>query len=221
MTVNLVIKRKKQFTATSYWQNFCLIAAGKTILDCLNHIKRELDPDLAYRAECRSGICGTCALRVNGQPVLGCKCFLTPELLKNDYADRLDFGFEVQRPCVVVEPLVNQQVVADLWLDETTFWAELSKFEPWVHGDEQCKQTESAEQASAHDCTLCGICDAIEAEGSLKMQNGGLVRALAFYSKQDFKNLLGKYKIDSDKLKKAEELCPEKIKLGKLIGAAG
>jgi succinate dehydrogenase and fumarate reductase iron-sulfur protein len=68
-----------------------------TVLELLHKIK-EIDPTLSYRHMCRAGICGTCALKVNGKNVLACKTRL------NKFEDNT----------IVLEPLDNAVVVKDL-----------------------------------------------------------------------------------------------------------
>ena len=45
---------------------------GATVLDGLIHIQENIDPALAFRRSCRSAICGSCAVRVNGKASLIC-----------------------------------------------------------------------------------------------------------------------------------------------------
>lgn len=47
---------------------------GPMILDALVRIKNELDPTLTFRRSCREGICGSCAMNINGQNTLACLC---------------------------------------------------------------------------------------------------------------------------------------------------
>ena len=55
------------------WQDYELPAtAGMTVLDGLWIIKETLDPTLSWRSSCRMGICGSCAMWINGRPQLGC-----------------------------------------------------------------------------------------------------------------------------------------------------
>lgn len=44
------------------------------VLDALIKIKNEIDPTLAFRRSCREGICGSCAMNINGQNTLACLC---------------------------------------------------------------------------------------------------------------------------------------------------
>lgn len=47
---------------------------GPMLLDALVRIKNELDPTLTFRRSCREGICGSCAMNINGQNTLACLC---------------------------------------------------------------------------------------------------------------------------------------------------
>jgi len=80
-----------------------------TVLELLHKIK-EIDPTLSYRHMCRAGICGTCALKVNGRNVLACKTRL------NKFEDNT----------IVLEPLDNAVVVKDLVV-EHQFWFDMYK----------------------------------------------------------------------------------------------
>jgi succinate dehydrogenase (ubiquinone) iron-sulfur subunit len=51
---------------------------GPMMLDALIRIKNELDPTLTFRRSCREGICGSCAMNINGQNTLACLCTLPP-----------------------------------------------------------------------------------------------------------------------------------------------
>lgn len=50
---------------------------GPMVLDALVRIKNELDPTLTFRRSCREGICGSCAMNINGQNTLACLCMST------------------------------------------------------------------------------------------------------------------------------------------------
>lgn len=86
------------------------------VLDGLNYIKDRLDGSLSYRWSCRMGICGSCGMLVNGEPVLTCASFLV------DYAPGP----------IRVEPLANFPVVRDLIVDIGDFMAKLPRVLPWL-----------------------------------------------------------------------------------------
>jgi len=86
------------------------------ILDALNYIKDELDGTLSYRWSCRMGVCGSCGMMVNGEPVLSCAGFL-----------------ETYYPGPIrIEPLENFPVVRDLVIEMTDFMEKLERVQPWV-----------------------------------------------------------------------------------------
>lgn len=122
-----------------------------TVLDGLSHIKDRLDGTLSYRCSCRMGICGSCGVTVNGEPVLGCSAFLA------DYPSRV----------LRVEPLSNFPVVRDLVVDVDDVMGKLPKVKPWnIRKDEQDlrpgEYLQTPEQRAGYeqysmciDCMLC------------------------------------------------------------------
>jgi fumarate reductase iron-sulfur subunit len=86
------------------------------VLDALNFVKNELDGTLSFRWSCRMGICGSCGMNVNGEPVLTCAAYL------RDYAPGP----------VRVEPLSHFPVVRDLVIDLTDFLDKLQGVKPWL-----------------------------------------------------------------------------------------
>ena len=59
----------------SRMQTFSIPKEGPMVLDALMHIKNNVDPTLGFRRSCREGICGSCAMNINGKNGLAC---LTP-----------------------------------------------------------------------------------------------------------------------------------------------
>src|SRR6476620_12604287 len=80
---------------------------SQTVLDVVTHIQRNLDPTLAYRFACRVGMCGSCAMTVNGTPRWTCRT----------HVDKVARGGRVQ-----VAPLANMPVVRDLVADMREFF---------------------------------------------------------------------------------------------------
>ena len=86
------------------------------ILDALNYIKDKLDGTLSFRWSCRMGVCGSCGMMVNGEPVLSCASFL-----------------ETFYPGPIrIEPLVNFPVVRDLIIEMSDFMEKLERVQPWI-----------------------------------------------------------------------------------------
>ena len=80
---------------------------SQTVLDVVTHIQRHLDPTLAYRYACRVGMCGSCAMTVNGQPRWTCRT----------HVDRV-----AKNESLEVRPLRNLPVIRDLVTDMRTFF---------------------------------------------------------------------------------------------------
>ena len=56
---------------------------GMQVLDALIKIKNEIDPTLTFRRSCREGICGSCAMNINGQNTLACLCRIDRDASKD------------------------------------------------------------------------------------------------------------------------------------------
>ncbi len=126
---------------------------NQTILDVVTEIQREQDPTLAYRFACRVGMCGSCAMVVNGRPRWTCRTRVA-EVVGADGVLRL-------------EPLRNLPVVKDLAVDMAAFfdkWRDAKgAFEPGEAppADFAVVPPDSAErrEVDAHvECIGCGVC---------------------------------------------------------------
>jgi succinate dehydrogenase / fumarate reductase iron-sulfur subunit len=121
---------------------------GSMVLDALIHIKDDVDSTLTFRRSCREGICGSCAMNINGVNTLAC---ITPiEDIKGD---------------VKVYPLPHMPVVKDLVPDVNHVYAQLSSIQPWMKTQtpppsrerrQSPEELELIEEASA--CILCFCC---------------------------------------------------------------
>merc|ERR1719446_1889058 len=95
-----------------------LSECGPMTLDLLLKIKNEQDQTLTLRRSCREGICGSCAMNINGRNTLAC-------------LDRIDDdGAEMK-----VYPLPHMFVVKDLVPDMSNFYAQYKSIEPWLQAD--------------------------------------------------------------------------------------
>jgi len=133
----------------SYWQRFKVpVKRGMTLLEGLYYIKENLDGSLAFRASCRMGICGSCAVRVNGKPMLACETQILD--LK---AKKLD-----------IEPLDNMKVLKDLVVEFDDFFKKHEAVKPYLIRDDvsysnpvELLQTPE-ELKEYYDFTLCIKC---------------------------------------------------------------
>lgn len=125
---------------------------SQTVLDVVTHIQRHLDPTLSYRFACRVGMCGSCAMVVNGKSRWTCRTHVS-EVAEGDTLE--------------IAPLRNLPVVKDLVTDMREFfdkWAAAKgQFHPTTtrHDDFARVSPESAprQQVDAGiECIGCGVC---------------------------------------------------------------
>ena len=88
------------------------------VLDALIKIKNEVDPTLTFRRSCREGICGSCAMNIDGGNTLAC---LKP--------------IDEVKGAVRINPLPHMPVVKDLVPDLSQVYAQLRSIEPWLKAD--------------------------------------------------------------------------------------
>ena len=97
------------------------IGRGTTVLDALIRIKNECDGSLAVRYSCRSAICGSCAMDINGSEKLACRTSVRKEWERHGR--------------VTVAPLRNLPVIKDLVVDMSSFWGKVRDITPWLSTD--------------------------------------------------------------------------------------
>jgi fumarate reductase iron-sulfur subunit len=116
------------------------VPAGLTLLQALQHLKATIDPTLTFKSGCRSGICGTCAVRVNGREVLSC----SHKVQEGD----------------LVEPLQYHAVQRDLVVDKHKARETLKTATAWLHQSTPATITIEAEKRTEtqSDCILCDSC---------------------------------------------------------------
>ena len=157
MEVTLSVKRFDPDVASPapYYQEYQLeVDDSATVLDGLIKVREEVDGTLALRCSCRSAICGSCAMRVNGQAKLACNTKVADAARRGNGA-------------IVVEPAGNMQVIKDLVVDFKPFWDKVMAVEPWLQpeGPEPPPEQEylAPNEAMLHlagvmDCIMCGAC---------------------------------------------------------------
>jgi len=126
--------------------------ASQTVLDVVTHIQRVLDPTLAYRYACRVGMCGSCAMTVNGVPRWTCRTHVD-KAAKNDRIE--------------IAPLKNLPVIRDLVTDMREFFDKWARAKGRFEGNRTKKddfarvRPESAARMQADagiECIGCGVC---------------------------------------------------------------
>jgi succinate dehydrogenase iron-sulfur subunit len=121
---------------------------GPMVLDALIKIKNEMDSSVTFRRSCREGVCGSCAMNMNGKNGLACTT-----------------GADDVKGDVTVLPLPHMPVVKDLVPDMTNFYAQYASIEPWLKTettapDRERLQTEDDRRKldGLYECILCACC---------------------------------------------------------------
>ena len=121
---------------------------GPMVLDALLYIKNKIDPTLTLRRSCREGICGSCAMNIDGTNTLACTK-----------------GCDDINGPVKVYPLPHMPVVKDLVPDLTVPYAQLSSIQPWLQtvSPEPAKEWKQSHEDRAkldglYECILCFCC---------------------------------------------------------------
>jgi succinate dehydrogenase / fumarate reductase, iron-sulfur subunit len=122
---------------------------GPMVLDGLLWIKNNIDPTLTLRRSCREGICGSCAMNIDGANTLAC-------------TKGMD---DVSSGPVKVYPLPHLPVVKDLVPDLSTFYEQHKSVEPWLKTKSPTPDTEwlqsredRAKLDGLYECILCACC---------------------------------------------------------------
>lgn len=126
---------------------------GPMVLDALVKIKNEQDPTLTFRRSCREGICGSCAMNIDGTNTLAC----TKEIDKSVDSSK-------------IYPLPHMHVLKDIVPDLTNFYAQYKSIQPWlkVKPNSTSKPSPHKERLQSpedrnkldglYECILCACC---------------------------------------------------------------
>lgn len=153
-TTRILVKRYTPPQPSPYYQTYELrFHDDMTVLDALSNIKDTLDGSLSFRWSCRMGICGSCAMIINGKPVLTCQTYMRNVVKENTP--------------LTVEPLRNFPIIKDLIVDISDVFEKMRSTMPYVERMEKRavaegsfsqspKERKKIEQAS--QCIKCMIC---------------------------------------------------------------
>lgn len=125
---------------------------GPMVLDVLIKIKNEVDSSLTFRRSCREGICGSCAMNINGVNTLACLAYAPDDLAE-----------------LKIYPLPHMFVLKDLVPDMTNFYDQYKSIKPWLQQpshEEGKVVTKENMQSKAdrkkldgmYECILCACC---------------------------------------------------------------
>ena len=126
---------------------------GPMVLDLLIKIKNNIDTTLTFRRSCREGICGSCAMNINGENTLACLSPIpkTDEVLK-------------------IFPLPHMFVLKDLVPDMTNFYDQYKSIKPWLQQPSKKGKTneftkenlqskiERSRLDGMYECIMCACC---------------------------------------------------------------
>ena len=123
-------------------------SCGPMVLDALLKIKHEMDPTLTFRRSCREGVCGSCAMNIDGTNTLACT--KACEDVSGD---------------VKIYPLPHLPVIKDLVPDLTNFYAQYASIKPWMQTQSPApsrerlqSEEERKEIDGLYECILCACC---------------------------------------------------------------
>ena len=119
------------------------------ILDALIKIKSELDSTLTFRRSCREGICGSCAMNIDGTNTLACIKSIK-DISKN----------------ISIFPLPHMEIIKDLVPDMRHFYAQYTSIEPWIKNNTPISRNTERFQSEKdrkalngfYECVLCACC---------------------------------------------------------------
>ncbi|MEQ9326317.1 MAG: succinate dehydrogenase/fumarate reductase iron-sulfur subunit [Rhodospirillales bacterium] len=149
-TLTVRVRRGKE---SGTWQEFEVPhRESQTVLDVVTWIQRNLDPTLSYRFACRVGMCGSCAMTVNGKPRWTCRT----------HVSRVAEGGAIE-----IAPLRNMPVIKDLACDMTEFFQKWQRAEARFNGKsdrtEPLPKIDPASPArvaasAGIECINCAVC---------------------------------------------------------------
>ncbi|MDW8003115.1 MAG: succinate dehydrogenase/fumarate reductase iron-sulfur subunit, partial [Deltaproteobacteria bacterium] len=133
-----------------YFQTYDVrVEPGLTVLMVLLRIRDEIDGTLAFRSSCRSAVCGSCAMVINGKIDLACRTQIS----------------KFEEKTIILEPLPNMEIIKDLVVDMTPFWRMYEKVKPYLIRETEPPEKElpqSEEERKRIDqfvnCILCASC---------------------------------------------------------------
>jgi succinate dehydrogenase / fumarate reductase iron-sulfur subunit len=121
---------------------------GPMVLDALIWIKDKVDSTLAFRRSCREGICGSCAMNIDGTNWLACTRFIS----------------DTENPAAIY-PLPSLQIIKDLVPDLTHLYAQYGWVQPWLHSKTRAPDKERLQSIEErqrldgyYECILCFCC---------------------------------------------------------------
>ena len=120
-----------------YWETHTIeLEPHRSVLEGILQAKGRFDGSIGIRCSCRAAICGSCGVRINGQPGLACHTHLDEAL------ERSDDGL------ISVEPMGNMPVIKDLIVDmDAVHWKKIQSVTPWLLAASRCPSASTSSTA--------------------------------------------------------------------------
>ena len=159
----MVVKIKRQVAPVTepYWESFNYegpednTVAG--VLDSLNYrddiynIEGNASRRINWECSCMQGLCGGCAMVINGKPALACKTMISELMSRKQKEGRKNFE-------LVIEPLKKFFVVSDLVVDRSVIFDKIKEAEIFLEKYEKEAPGEYAHRYAVAKCLKCGLC---------------------------------------------------------------
>jgi succinate dehydrogenase / fumarate reductase iron-sulfur subunit len=138
-----------------YWDEHTIeLEPHRSVLEAILQAKARFDGSIGIRCSCKAAICGSCGVRVNGQPGLACHTHL-------DAAQR-----SARDGMIEIEPMGNMPVIKDLIVDmDAVHWKKIRRVTPWLLNKEPVPEREyivpresMVDITQSMACIQCGAC---------------------------------------------------------------
>jgi succinate dehydrogenase / fumarate reductase iron-sulfur subunit len=140
-----------------YWAEHTIeLEPHRSVLEGLLQAKGRFDGSIGIRCSCKAAICGSCGVRINGQPGLACHTHLDKAAASSPTGDGV----------IVVEPMGNMPVIKDLIVDmDAVHWKKIQRVTPWLINKEPVPEREyvvdresMVDVTQSMACIQCGAC---------------------------------------------------------------
>ncbi len=139
-----------------YWDEHTVkLEPHRSVLEGILQAKARFDGSIAIRCSCRAAICGSCGVRINGEPGLACHTHL-------DHASQASAEGD---GVIEIEPMGNMPVIKDLIVDMDVHWSKVQRVTPWLINKEPIPEREyivaresMVDITQSMACIQCGAC---------------------------------------------------------------
>lgn len=114
-----------------------------TLLERINHTH---DTRIHYSSSCLQGLCGSCAMLINGWPKLACKTFINDEVMTKYFHK------------ITIEPLSKFPVVKDLIIDRSRIYESMNEAQQWLDEKARINLEDIPFEYEVSQCLMCGCC---------------------------------------------------------------